>query len=236
MRVACLGGGPAGLYFAFSLKLRSLDADVTVYERNKPDDTSGWGVVLSVRISANDWSDDDGITPAHAIDITRAFTQAGADIIDVSAGQTSTRRSLCTGECCRHPIPIASAMRSALPPWRLASAAGLNGYPYVSHYCAAQHGVVGLTCALAQELGQMRITVNAICPGFIDTPLLQQSNSVIVEKTGLSTEKAAESLLAANPQKRFVLASEVADTALWLCSSAAAAVNGHALSLSGGEV
>lgn len=118
----------------------------------------------------------------------------------------------------------------------VASTAGLKGYSYVAPYCAAKHGVVGLTRALAQELGRTGITVNAICPGFIETPLLERSISQIVEKTGMSDADARKSLIAGNPQKRFVQTSEVAGSALWLCSEAAASVNGHALSLSGGEV
>ena len=118
----------------------------------------------------------------------------------------------------------------------IASTAGLKGYSYVAPYCAAKHGVVGLTRALAQELARTGITVNAICPGFIETPLLERSISQIVEKTGLSDADARKSLIAGNPQKRFVQTSEVAGSALWLCSDAATSVNGHALSLSGGEI
>ncbi len=118
----------------------------------------------------------------------------------------------------------------------IASTAGLKGYPYVAPYCAAKHGVIGLTRALAQELGRTGITVNAICPGFIETPLLERSISEIVEKTGLSDADARKILIAGNPQKRFVQTSEVAGSALWLCTEAAASVNGHALSLSGGEI
>lgn len=118
----------------------------------------------------------------------------------------------------------------------VASTAGLKGYAYVSPYCAAKHGVVGMTRALAQELGASGVTTNAICPGFIDTPLLQRSLSEIAAKTGKSTDDAARSLLAGNPQKRFVTTQEVAGAALWLCSDAAASMNGHAMTLSGGEI
>ena len=118
----------------------------------------------------------------------------------------------------------------------VASTAGLKGYPYVSHYCAAKHGVVGLTRALALELGTKKITVNAICPGFIETPLLEKSIEKIMTSTGMTDAEARASLVKGNPQKRFVQTSEVAGTALWLCSPAAFSVNGHALSLSGGEI
>lgn len=118
----------------------------------------------------------------------------------------------------------------------VASTAGLKGYSYVSHYCAAKHGVVGLTRALALELGPKKITVNAICPGFIETPLLEKSIEKIVASTGMTDADARASLMAGNPQKRFVQTCEVASAALWLCSPEAFSVNGHALALSGGEV
>jgi len=118
----------------------------------------------------------------------------------------------------------------------VASTAGLKGYPYVSGYVAAKHGVVGLTRALAMELGQSGITVNAICPGFIDTPLLDRSIDMITAKTGKTREGATKSLIAGNPQGRLIEVDEVAATAVWLCSDAARSVNGHALAISGGEI
>lgn len=117
----------------------------------------------------------------------------------------------------------------------IGSTASLKGYAYVSAYCAAKHGVLGLTRALALETAELGITVNAICPGYTDTEIIRQSVQQIVEKTGRSEEQALAQFTDTNPQGRLIQPDEIAGTVLWLCSDAARSVTGQAISISGGE-
>lgn len=117
----------------------------------------------------------------------------------------------------------------------VASTAGLKGYAYVAPYVAAKHGVVGLMRALATELVRTGVTVNAVCPGFVETDMLEESVRRIVEKTGRTVEQARTSLSATNPQGRFIQPHEVAAAVLWLCGEEAGSITGQAISLSGGE-
>lgn len=117
----------------------------------------------------------------------------------------------------------------------VASTAGLKGYAYVAPYVAAKHGVVGLMRALAAETVKSGVTVNAVCPGFVETDMLEESIARIVEKTGRSAEEARASLATTNPQGRFIQPEEVAAAVLWLCSDAARSITGQAISVSGGE-
>lgn len=118
----------------------------------------------------------------------------------------------------------------------VASTAGQTGYPYVSAYCAAKHGVIGLTRALAHEWATKSITVNAVCPGFTDTDLVRESVERIRRSTGRSAEQALASLTSSNPQRRLIDPTEVANAVSWLCDPRSGGVTGQSISVSGGEV
>ena len=118
----------------------------------------------------------------------------------------------------------------------IASTAAQKGYAYVSAYVAAKHGVLGLTRSLALELARKGITVNAVCPGYTDTDILRESIANVVAKTGRSEQDVLAEFARGNPQQRIVQPQEVADAVRWLCSEAASAITGQAISVSGGEV
>jgi NAD(P)-dependent dehydrogenase (short-subunit alcohol dehydrogenase family) len=117
----------------------------------------------------------------------------------------------------------------------VASTAGLKGYAYVAPYVAAKHGVIGLMRALAAETAKSGVTVNAVCPGYVETEMLEDSVRSIIAKTGRTEAEARASLVTSNPQGRFIQPHEVAAAVLWLCSDAAASITGQAISVSGGE-
>ena len=126
-----------------------------------------------------------------------------------------------------------------MPGWgrliAISSTAGLRGYPKITPYAAAKHGVIGLTRSLALEIARRDITVNALCPGYLDTEMTDHSVAVIIEKTGRSEVEARATLAAMSPQNRLIQPREVTATALWLCGPGAEGINGQAIAINGGE-
>lgn len=117
----------------------------------------------------------------------------------------------------------------------VASSAGLKGYAKIAPYAASKHGVIGLTRSLALEIARKPMTVNAICPGFLDTPMTDHSVQVIAEKTGRTRAEARAVLAAMSPQNRLFAPSEITATALFLCGPGSEGINGQAIAITGGE-
>jgi NAD(P)-dependent dehydrogenase (short-subunit alcohol dehydrogenase family) len=118
----------------------------------------------------------------------------------------------------------------------VASIAGKTGYPYIGAYAASKHGVLGLTKCAALEVAAKGVTVNAVCPGYVDTPMTDTSIARIVEKTGLPAAEMRKRLEDMSPQKRLMTSEEVSALVLFLCGDAARGITGQALSLDGGTV
>lgn len=127
-----------------------------------------------------------------------------------------------------------------MPGWgrliAVASSAGLKGYTKITPYAAAKHGVIGLTRSLALEVAKGPVTVNAICPGFLDTPMTDHSIEVIAAKTGRSLTEARAALEGMSPQNRLYQPAEITAAALFLCGPGSEGINGVALPITGGEI
>jgi 3-hydroxybutyrate dehydrogenase len=118
----------------------------------------------------------------------------------------------------------------------VASNAGVSGYGYSAAYCAAKHALVGMTRALAIDLARTGVTINALCPGWVDTQMADEAVTRIAAKTGRSEDEARTSLAAMSPQRRMITPDEVAHAALMLCSDGARGIHGQTIVIDGGAV
>jgi len=250
-RHALVTGGARGIGFSVAQKLLAQGLNVTLMGRG-----AGSLQAAVERLDASQrcgWVSAD-VSQAGAVNA--AFEQARGcfgevDVLVNNAGQAvSERFDRMQAEHWQQMLAVNltgvfHCMQAALPAmyaqkWgrivNVASTAGLVGYAYVAAYCAAKHGVVGLTRALALEAARKGVTVNAVCPGYTETDLVQEALDNIMQKTGLSRIEAKAKLASGNPQGRLVQPEEVADTIVWLCQDGASAVNGQAIAVDGGEV
>jgi NAD(P)-dependent dehydrogenase (short-subunit alcohol dehydrogenase family) len=116
----------------------------------------------------------------------------------------------------------------------IASVAGLKGSAYAAPYVASKHGVIGLMKSLAIEFAKSGMTVNAICPSFVDTPMVDASVARVADRSGRSSEQARAAITAMNASDRLITADEVAAAALFLCRPESRSINGAALAIDGG--
>jgi NAD(P)-dependent dehydrogenase (short-subunit alcohol dehydrogenase family) len=118
----------------------------------------------------------------------------------------------------------------------VASNAGVSGYGYSAAYCAAKHAMVGMTRALAIDLARTGVTINALCPGWVETRLADEAVARIAAKTGRSADEARAQLAQMSPQRRMITPEEVAHAALMLCGHGARGIHGQTIVIDGGAV
>lgn len=115
----------------------------------------------------------------------------------------------------------------------VASVAGLDGGKYIAHYSAAKHAVIGLTRSVALEVAGKGVTVNAVCPGYVDTPMTERTLDNVQARTGLSRDEARQAILASTGQQRLVTVAEVATAVVAFCRDAAGEHNGQVIAIDG---
>ena len=245
---ALVTGGGSGVGLAIAKALADAGATVTITGRNESALREAANSVAGLSPAVCDVTDPIAVhqvfskvaTETGGIDIVIAnagaaesvpFTDLSPDQWEAMIGVNLTGTFL-TFQAGLHSMKSKSWGRMIA----IASVAGLKGYGYVSAYCAAKHGVVGLVKSVALETAQAGVTVNAVCPGYTRTPMLERSIDNIIEKTGRSREDASRALLRSNPMGRFIEPEEVAQSVLWLCGPNSGSVTGQAISISGGEI
>jgi NAD(P)-dependent dehydrogenase (short-subunit alcohol dehydrogenase family) len=246
-RHALVTGAGRGIGAAVAQALLEQGAKITALGRDAAVLNERWGGRENVRTGVCDVTEEGQIDAAFAA-AAEAF--GPVDILVNNAGaEHSAPFHRTTGDDYRRMFEV-NAVSAALGAQRVlaglkgrdygrivnvASIAGLKGYGYTAAYTASKHALVGITRALADELKATPITVNAVCPGFVDTDMVARSIANITAKTGRSADEALSELVRANPQGRLVKPEEVAAAVVWLCSPQASSVTGHAIPIDGGE-
>ncbi|RZI59289.1 MAG: SDR family oxidoreductase [Rubrivivax sp.] len=250
---AVVTGGGSGIGAAIAQALIADGARVTLMGRRieklkEQRDQLNVGGGPSVGLQVCDVGDEASVRQAFAAAVAAA---GPVDLLVNNAGQVETaplaRTSLDTWQrllnvnltgsflCCREVLPAMTERRFGRIV-NVASTAALKGYAYVAAYCAAKHGVLGLTRALALETARKGVTVNAVCPGYTETDIVADAIGTIVAKTGRTAEEARAELASVNPQGRLVDPVEVAASVAWLARRDSASITGQAIAIAGGEV
>jgi 3-hydroxybutyrate dehydrogenase len=253
-KVALITGGGRGIGRAVAFAFAREGADVVVCARTENE----------VRRVAEEIRGECGVRAVHAVcdvadveSVRAAFALAaeefgrGADVLVNNAGiaESAPLVKIVDDFWQRHlAINLSGTfycMRAALPSmiergWgrviNVASVAGKTGAPYIAAYSASKHGVLGLTRSAALEVATKGITVNAICPGYVETDMTERAIENITAKTGKSLDESRAIIEQLSPQQRLVTPEEVAALALLLASHEGRGINGQAINVDGGSV
>jgi NAD(P)-dependent dehydrogenase (short-subunit alcohol dehydrogenase family) len=244
-RHALITGGGTGIGAATARALAAQGAKVSLLGRRREPLESVAGEIGATAIACD-------VTDRGAIE--RAYDEARAangtlDLVVLNAGVGDsapfqrTRREAWDRIIATNLTALFDGAQLALPDLLdgedkrlviVASVAGLKGAPYAAPYAASKHGAVGLTRSLALEFVKTGLTVNAVCPSFVDTPMVDESAERIQRATGRSGDEARGALAAMNASGRFVTSEEVAAAIAYLCHPDSRSVTGACLTIDGG--
>jgi NAD(P)-dependent dehydrogenase (short-subunit alcohol dehydrogenase family) len=243
---AVVTGGGTGIGAAIARRLAGEGAKLTLVGR-RIDPLRAVAAPIGAHVAPADVTDPEAV--AAAFDQARAVNGPIAILINNAGAASSAPFARTTLADWRAMMAInldalhictqaALADLKAAPMGRIvtiASTAGVKGYAYTTAYCAAKHGAIGFTKALAAELARSAVTVNAVCPGFTDTDLVADAVAGIVAKTGRTADAARADLAAFNPQGRLIDPREVANAVAWLCHPDSGSITGQSIIVAGGE-
>jgi NAD(P)-dependent dehydrogenase (short-subunit alcohol dehydrogenase family) len=242
---ALVTGGGSGIGAAIALALANAGTDVTICGRRREPLEATAAHHKSLHAETADVTDQQSVAALYQ----KAQTARGpfAIVVANAGGTKSAPFEKISAELWTETLNVnlTGAFQSVQPALAgmrqrrfgriifIASTAGLRGYPYVAAYVAAKHGVVGLARALALETAKDGITVNAVCPGYTETPLLKQAVARIAAGGKRSETEALAALAADNPDGRIIQPEEVAQAVLRLCADESADVTGQAITVPG---
>lgn len=256
-RRALVTGSTSGIGLGIALMFAEAGAQVMLNGLGKPEDIAAARARVGAAMGGGDapYSDHDLSKPAAVRDMVRAAESALGGGVDILVNNAGIQHTAPVDEFPEEKwdlilaINLSSnfhAIKAALPGMKargwgriinVSSAHGLVASPFKAAYIAAKHGAVGLTKTVALEVARTGVTCNAICPGFVRTPLAEAQVGPIAREKGISEEEAlVDHLLAKQPTKRWVEVEEVARLALYVCGPGTASLNGAALSIDGGWV
>lgn len=244
---AIVTGGGSGIGAAIATRLAGMGARVTIMGRDRGKLDAQVRAMDNAFAVVCDVTDERSVADA----FRQARDRAGdAHVLVNNAGQSKSEKFLDTDRalwdrmlaanltsvylCTRQALPGMLAAKSGRIV-NIASTLGVKGAARMTAYTAAKHGVVGLTRALALETVKAGITVNAICPGFVDTDMTERGVKELMEAKQIGREEALGMITRVIPRGRLTTPGEVASTVAWLCEPGSSAITGQAIEVSGGE-
>jgi NAD(P)-dependent dehydrogenase (short-subunit alcohol dehydrogenase family) len=251
-RIALVTGGGRGIGRAVALSLATAGADVAVTARSSRELEETAAAIRAMGRRAEAIVCDVTERPQVEAMIVRVKSALGDPLILVNnAGIAGSAKLADTTDemwdrmmrvnatgafyCTRAVLPLMVQAK-----WgrvvNIASVAAKAGGLYIAAYTASKHALLGLTRAVAAEVAARGITVNAVCPGYVDTEMTDASAANIVKRTGRTEQEARKILEGFSPQGRLMTAPEVAALATYLCSEVARGINGQSLVIDGGAL